>query len=307
MENSLKKLKVNYYDSLMTKENNFDTHQVWTMSRAWKPKKIQWVYGGGAQACAAEPMRALPEDDVEVTLFTDKDIFSPMISQVNTKYKVVYISECRSIHPFAYNHIIMAEDNFDFIFTHDQELLDRGPKYIRTALGTSWLDDSDAKIYDKTKMLSHIASVSKWSRGHNLRHMIGDAIRGKYEVDFWGSAYNGFESKLTPLKDYRFSITVMNANHKNYFTETLVDTFRCGTIPIFWGCDNIGEFFDEKGILKFETGPELFEILDNLSEELYNEMLPHIRNNFEIAKKYVCVDDIIAENIIKTLEIKEHE
>ena len=150
----MKKLKVNYYDSLMTKENNFDTHQVWTMSRAWKPKKIQWVYGGGAQACAAEPMRALPEDDVEVTLFTDKDIFSPMISQVNTKYKVVYISECRSIHPFAYNHIIMAEDNFDFIFTHDQELLDRGPKYIRTALGTSWLDDSDAKIYDKTKMLS---------------------------------------------------------------------------------------------------------------------------------------------------------
>ena len=302
MENSLKKLKVNYYDSLMTKENNFDTHQVWTMSRAWKPKKIQWVYGGGAQACAAEPMRALSEDDVEVTLFTDKDIFSPMISQVNTKYKVVYISECRSIHPFAYNHIIMAEDNFDFIFTHD-----RGPKYIRTALGTSWLDDSDAKIYDKTKMLSHIASVSKWSRGHNLRHMIGDAIRGKYEVDFWGSAYNGFESKLTPLKDYRFSITVMNANHKNYFTETLVDTFRCGTIPIFWGCDNIGEFFDEKGILKFETGPELFEILDNLSEELYNEMLPHIRNNFEIAKKYVCVDDIIAENIIKTLGLEGYE
>jgi hypothetical protein len=36
-------------------------------------------------------------------------------------------------------------------------------------------------------------------------------------------------------------------------------------------------------------------------------MLPHIRNNFEIAKKYVCVDDIIAENIIKTLEIKGYE
>jgi len=303
----LKKLKVNYYDSLMTKENNFDDHQAWTMSRAWNPKRMQWIYGGGAQECAAEPMRRLPEEGVEVTLFTDKDIFSPMVSQVGTKYKVVYISECRSIHPFAYNHAVMAEDNFDFIFTHDAELLKRGGKYVKNVLGTSWVNESEANIYNKTKMLSHIASNKRWSRGHNLRHLIGKAIMNRYKVDLWGSAYNGFETKLDPLKDYRFSITVMNAKHNNYFTETLVDTFRCGTIPIFWGCDNIGEFFDEEGILGFETGPELFKILDNLSEELYNKMLPHIRNNFEIAKKYVCVDDIIAENIINTLGLKGYE
>ena len=307
METNLKKLKVNYYDSLMTKENNFDYHQTWTMSRAWKPKRMCWAYGGGSQNCAAEPPRLLPEDDVEVTLFTDKDIISPLVSQVKTKYKVVYLSECRSIHPFAYKQITMVEDNFDYIFTHDEELLARGPKYVKNVLGTSWVDDSEASIYDKTKMLSHIASDKRWSRGHNIRHLIGNAIKGRFEADMWGSAYKPFDSKLEPLKDYRFSITVMNAKHNNYFTETLVDTFRCGTVPIFWGCDNIGEFFDKRGILKFETGPELFEILNNLSEELYVEMLPYIRNNFETAKKYVCVDDVIAENIIKTLKLEGYE
>ena len=303
----MKKLKVNKYDSLMTVENNFVKHQAWTMSRAWNPKRMHWIYGGGLQDCAAEPMRDLPVDGVEVTLFTDKDLLSPMVDRAKTKYKVAYISECRSIHPFAYHHALMVYNKFDFIFTHDKDLLVQDPKFIKNVLGTSWVDDEHAKIYEKSKMLSHIASSNKWSRGHKLRHIIGDAIKSRYEADYWGSAYKRFDLKTEPLADYRFGITVMNAKHDNYFTETLVDTFRCGTVPIFWGCDNIGDFFNTKGMLKFDTGPELFEILDNLSEEQYLDMLPYIEENYEIAKKYVCVDDIIAENIIKTLGLEGYE
>jgi hypothetical protein len=185
--------------------------------------------------------------------------------------------------------------------------LNLGSKFVLNLLGTSWVDDEHAKIYEKSKMLSHIASVQRRTSGHNLRHIVGEAIRDRYEVDFWGLAYKEFDLKTEALADYRFSITIMNAKHNNYFTETLVDTFRCGTVPIFWGCENIGEFFNEKGILKFNTGPELFEILDNLSEGLYLEMIPYIKENYEIAKKYLCVDDMIAENLIKTLGLKGYE
>ena len=101
-----------------------------------------------------------------------------------------------------------------------------------------------------------------------------------------------------------FSVTVMNAKHDHYFTETLVDTFRCGTIPIFWGCENIGEYFNEKGILKVNTGEELFSILNSLSEEKYKSMLEYVHENFELAKKYVCVDDVIADNLNEHLDLK---
>ena len=298
------KLKVNMYDSLMTRQNNFEKHQAWTMSRAWNPKKIEWIYGGGCMQEAAEPMRKLSEDGVEVTLFTDKDIVSPMVDAVNTKCKAVYLSECRSIHPFAYDWIVKVEDKFDIILTHDAELLKRGPKYVENVLGTSWLNDSEAKIYKKNKLLSHIVSKTNWARGHKLRHIVAKSIKDRYDVDFYGSAIKFFESKTEPLKDYMFSITIMNAVHDNYFTETLVDTFRCGTIPIFWGCENIGKYFNEKGILRFRTGPELFNILDDLYEKKYNDMLQYAEENYELAKKYVCVDDIIAENLIKHLDLK---
>ena len=115
----MKKLRVNKYDSLMTKENNFDRHQAWTMSRAWNPSKIEWIYGGGCQPCAAERARELPEEGIEVTLFTDKDIASPMVDKVRTKYKVAFLSECRTIHPFAYDWMPQLEDKFDLILTHD--------------------------------------------------------------------------------------------------------------------------------------------------------------------------------------------
>ena len=43
----MKRLKVVKYDSLMTKENNFEAHKEWTMSRAFKPKNLEWIYAGG--------------------------------------------------------------------------------------------------------------------------------------------------------------------------------------------------------------------------------------------------------------------
>ncbi len=89
--------------------------------------------------------------------------------------------------------------------------------------GTTWIKNEDAKIYKKTKLLSHIASKQDWARGHKLRHLVTRCIKDKYDVDLWEALIkdsrkrkNGLLSRIT-----MFSITVMNADHHNYFTETL--------------------------------------------------------------------------------------
>jgi hypothetical protein len=68
-------------------------------------------------------------------------------------------------------------------------------------------------------------------------------------------------------------------------------------VPIFRGCPNIGDFFDKQGILCFNTIKELDEILSNLTEEDYYAMLPHIKNNYEIAKRFKRTneDQIVGE------------
>ena len=63
----------------------------------------------------------------------------------------------------------------------------------------------------------------------------------------------------------------------------------------------INEYFNEKGILRFDTGPELIEILDNLSKQQYHDRLEYVKENFKIAKKHISMDDMFAENLIKTI------
>ena len=272
---------------------------------------------------APEGYKELSQDELEIvhaqpsfggaTVFTDKDLLSPWVDNVKSKHKIAWILECRELHPFAYRHILAAEHKFDYIFTFDEELLQRGSKYVKSLIASSRVSDDDGGVHEKTKMLSLIASNKKSLRGHKLRHIIAEAIKDRYDVDLWGQAYRPWgdgtsttpeaqqAGKTEPLKDYRFSITIMNSKQNNYFTETLVDTFRHGAIPIFWGCENVGEYFNPDGIIQFNTGPELFKILDNLSEEEYTKRLDAVKENFEISKKYMSMNDTFARNLRKTL------
>jgi len=304
----MKKIKVNLFDSLAP-PHYYEEWGFHNFSSEFEPSKIEWARLGQSQGLA---------DYDGVTVFTDKDLLSPWVDNVKTKYKIAWLVECRTIHPFSYDHTLLVEDKFDYIFTFDQELLNRGPKYVKNLIGTSRVSDADAGVHAKSKLLSLIASDKQWTFGHKLRHVIASNIKDKYSVDLWGTGYKPFgkadsgrsasairEGKNEPLKDYFFSITIMNAKHDNYFTETLVDVFRHGTIPIFWGCDNIGEYFNEKGILRFNSAAELLHILDNLSEQDYYDRLEYVKENYEIAKKYVSMDDTFATNLIELLGSEE--
>lgn len=246
-------------------------------------------------------------------VFTDKDLLSPWVDQVESTKKIAWILECREIHPFAYQHILAMEHKFDHIFTFDEELLERSNRYVKNLIASSRVSHADAGLHEKSKLTSLIASSKNWARGHKLRHVVAKNVQGRYDVELWGSGYRPWgnpnipsaaaqqEGKNEPLQDYFFSITIMNSKQNNYFTETLVDVFRHGTIPIFWGCDNVGDYFNTDGILTFNTGPELFKILDNLSPDLYYERYDAVKENFETAKKYMSMHDTFADNLGRIL------
>ena len=60
-------------------------------------------------------------------------------------------------------------------------------------------------------------------------------------------------------------------------------------------------------MLIFKTPSELKGILDNLSVEKYQSMLPHIKENFEIANRYSHWDDTLYQIIAKELKERFNE
>jgi hypothetical protein len=224
-------------------------------------------------------------------VYTDLFLNYASIKMDDSKLKVGLILEPRSIHPQVYENVLEIEEHLDFILTFDKKLLKRSDKYKKFTIGSSRLANDEMKIYEKQKMVSIIASKKRQTVGHKLRHEI---VEGNFNlIDCYGTAYKRFKSKLEPLKDYMFSLCIMNSQEENFFTEVLLDCLLCGTVPIFWGCKNISDYFDTRGFIIVEDASQVSDILKNLKLSDYYERISFVEQNFAEAKKHLSTDDKI--------------
>jgi hypothetical protein len=79
------------------------------------------------------------------------------------------------------------------------------------------------------------------------------------------------------------------------FSEKISDCFMMGTIPIYYGIDNIGDYFNTDGIINLTDD---FSIED-LSFELYYSKLDAIKDNFDRGFNLLLPEDYIYINFIK--------
>jgi len=233
-----------------------------------------------------------------ITIFTDSCLQPQLTSQVKSKYKIGWLMENRYVNNLAYDRFPEYIDHLDYVLTHDSELLKQYPeKCIKVPFGGGWIKEENFGIPKKTKLASIIYSHKKGPHeGYVIRHKIAEKYKDKIDL-FGNGSPNPIDNKEDALSDYMFSVVVENVDDTNYFTEKLIDPLLVGTIPIYWGCPNIGEFIDERGIIKFDM--ESFDdIFNSLNEEKYNSMLEYANINLGKAKTFEITDDWIYENII---------
>lgn len=244
-------------------------------------------------------------DPQNIALFTSSCFDKTLIESVEAKTKIAWIVETRCVDFWAYSKIVECESALDHIFTFDTALLERSDKYKMSLIASSRVLDEDSGIKEKTKSVSMIDSGKRFCSGHIFRGEAYDKLVKNRDVDMWGRAHKPFaldeisKEKEEPLASYRYSITIENEGAENYFTEKIIDCFMYGTVPIYWGCPNIGDFFNTKGIIQFRTLNELDACLDKATPEYYNEIRDAIEDNYERCKKYLSMDDTLAQNIKK--------
>jgi len=239
-----------------------------------------------------------------ITVFTDKMLAA--VDQVDSPVKVAWLIEPYDLIPYMYDQIKTIEDKFDFVFTYEETLLKHNPDiYKFHPCDCSGIEFHSHKLHEKTKLVSMIYSEKTWLFGHRLRHIIAKTLipqMGYDKIDFFGRATpNPLELKSEGTNPYMFQIAIENAQRRFYFADKIYDCFVTGTVPIYWGAPNIGDFFDMRGILTFNHPNELKEILENLSPEKYESMLDGVKENFERVKKYIRPDDLLFENIVDRL------
>jgi hypothetical protein len=84
----------------------------------------------------------------------------------------------------------------------------------------------------------------------------------------------------------QFHIAIENVTSDNWFTEKIIDCFQTNTVPIYIGCDNIGDFFDLRGMFHVNSLEEMVEVCNKITPETYQNMLEYVKINYENSMKY---------------------
>lgn len=238
----------------------------------------------------ADPQWSEPVTPNDYCIFTDNDCFNNSLVKNTACKKIAWLVEPPIIN--GENYVKMKTDqykNFDYVFTSmDHPHYSSIPNHRFFAHGGTAHREQDIKIWEKSKLCSMIFSKKQWNVGHRHRHHIYNSTKDSCDFDAFGCGVgNRIEYKIDGLKDYMFSIAMENCREPDYFSEKIIDCFLTGTIPIYYGTHTITKFFNKDGILIFTGTDDIKKIFSYLSEDLYNKTLDAVKENFEIAHKYI--------------------
>ena len=87
-----------------------------------------------------------------------------------------------------------------------------------------------------------------------------------------------------PIFDSMFSVIIENERLPNYLTEKLIDCILSKSVPLYFGCPNVGDYFDTEGMIIIRDLEHLIEVVQNLTPEDYETRLPIMQKNLELAQ-----------------------
>jgi hypothetical protein len=205
----------------------------------------------------------------------------------DAEFKVLMQSEPPNLYIMFCGLVQENYQNFDLVLTYDDRLLSL-PNAVEFCPVGSWISD-DLKL-EKRNQISYMMSSKLNGTAYHMRYMIMrrfEKIKSIGEFDLlWHRSPPRVPSKDPFFANAKFNIACENQIMTNMFTEKLLDCFKTLTVPIYYGCTNIEKYFNPKGIIQFNTIEELETILENLTPDVYDEMLPYLHENVEAAKPY---------------------
>jgi hypothetical protein len=241
-------------------------------------KNIKWVFDGLAQD----------------NFYIDEELVTAFQHGPSIK-KYGWLLESKVVIPQVYEHFLENIDVYmnvyELVFTSDRSIYLMHDRIKFVPANTLWV--KDLNIYNKTKLLSMICSNNQLTEGHRDRLQWVNKLTGV--ADIYGRGINPISRKEDGLIDYMFSVAIENSSYASYFTEKILDCFATGTIPIYKGSPDIGNFFNKEGIIILDDNFD-FSTLNN---DLYYSKMDAIKDNFERVKEYIVLENYIYDRYLK--------
>ena len=130
-------------------------------------------------------------------------------------------------------------------------------------------------------MISIVASDLTWLQGHKDRFAFVNKLIGHFKdkIDVFGRGFNPIDDKFDSLAPYKYSIAIENNKLPNYFTEKLSECYLTYTMPIYYGCPNVTNYYSEKSLrlIDIKDYKNAFKVIEEIIDtDPYIESLKSI-------------------------------
>jgi hypothetical protein len=130
-----------------------------------------------------------------------------------------------------------------------------------------------------------------------------ERIRNSPSLRMFGRGFTPIEDKWDGLAPFKYSISYENFSNSHYWTEKVMDCFLAWTMPVYYGCTELENFFPRESFIRLDPAwknpqERLSEILSsglwekNLAAiaEARRRVLDHY-NLFEFAAREISAEE----------------
>jgi hypothetical protein len=157
-------------------------------------------------------------------------------------------------------------------------------------------------VKNNKKIMSIIVSQKRYAPGHSYRHdLVKKILNSNLPIDIYGrgcTSYGSFDSRVKgsfreeePYESYIYHICIENFRSNKYFSEKIINSLLCETVPVYLGCKNINDFFPKN----------IIHLTGNLETDF--NLITNIVTYPKQHLKYINVEQIKEKmNLIKNLQ-----
>ena len=232
-----------------------------------------------------------------VEFYVDYDVFKVPGSEQNA---IALLVEPRAIMPGVYYWMEENYNKFRYVFTFDSVLL----KLENAKLLIYGQITAEYPNENKGKNISMVASDKDGCAGHRTRQWVATLLTDR--IDTYGRFNGGpYCTDREYLAEYKFNVAMENYSDGHYFTEKICNCFASRTVPIYWGCPHIGEYFNMDGIVYCERPEDVLTAVDRIRKDPlyeYAKRCAAIEDNLRRVQKYRRYADLFLETYAELLE-----
>jgi hypothetical protein len=158
----------------------------------------------------------------------------------------------------VYSHAFTSQ--FGHVLTSQEPWAIHHPHAIFSQPGLNWFYGHDYNYIrdhpplNKTLDLSTVCS-SKQQRHtlHHLRYEFTQRLKNVLpELEIFGHGVRPIESKTEALDSFRYHLAIENHLCRHHWTEKLSDSFLGLSLPFYFGCPNVFDYFPEGSVVPID-------------------------------------------------------